>query len=408
MALFKNLGKSQSRALDIISEIKPIKKEETQATEKTAATGLTETIVSTEAKATEIQATETKDKTEDTSSTQEKSTETKNKTEDTSSTQEESTEIKPDVLLQPEAPKITDEAMYNYLSEKLNRKIESIDDLTIREEKELDPEVKQLLEWKEKTGLSLSKWSDYNKDFSKMGDLDMAREILSKRYPNFNSEELNYKLKDFIYNEKEDDETDRIKKSIALKTFSADGRRELEANQLKLVSTEGQILTSQQEKDLDAYSQIQQNQSTVESNQTQYMKDLSSAAMSLEALNLKLSDDLTINYDISEGDRKTLPKEIAEMPHWYNSDGSMNHSNIARDGLIIRDFDTIVKKVYEQGVSVGQESKIKADNNITIDTQTQPVHSGEDAKKGNINDVIDSIAGNRSGRKLRFGRKEKN
>ena len=294
--------------------------------------------------------------------------------------------------------------MFNYLSEKLKREVKTVDDLTIKEERELDPEVKQILEWKEKTGLSLSKWSDYTKDFSKMGDLDVAREILAQEYPELTKEELQYSLKDYIYDEDYDDETDALKKSIALKKYAKDGRQQLEKNHLKLVSGE-KTLTEQQQKDLDLVAQFKESKASAETNQVQYMKSITEAATSLKAINLQLSDELTINYDISDGERKTLPKDITEMPHWYNEDGSVNHSNIVSDGLKIRDFDIIMKKVYEQGVAVGTESKLKSGKNITISSQTPPPHSGEGAKKGNIGDVIDGIAG-KTRPKLRFGKKE--
>lgn len=392
MALFRNLGQPQSRAVDIISQIKPNK----QATEPTPAEPVAEPTPVDPVDVPVAEPTPAVDT---------------NKTEQdldppvpAQPVAKDLVPTEPDVPLQAEAPQITDDAMYNYLSEKLNRKIENVDDLTIREEKDLDPEVKQLLDWKEKTGLSLSKWSDYNKDFSNMGDMDVARELLSQQYPTFNKDELDYSLTDFIFNEDMDDDADRIKKSIALKKFAADGRRELEGKQLKLISSEGQALTPQQQKDLDAYAQIQNNQVSAEAGQVQYVQDISKAAMSLDALNLKLSEDLTIKYDVSEGDRRSLSKTVTEMPHWYNADGSLNHSQVVKDGLKIRDFDTIVKKAYEQGLTVGQESKIKGDNNITISTQTPPARSGEGQKKGNIDDVVDQITGKSRPSKLRFGR----
>ena len=128
--------------------------------------------------------------------------------------------------------------------------------------------------------------------------------------------------------------------------------------------------------------------------------------MSLQGMNLQLSDNLAIKYDVSEGERKSLAKTVTEMPHWYNTDGSLNHAQVVEDGLKIRDFDAIVKKAYEQGIAVGEEGKIRADNNITIDVHNPPSRSGEEQKKGNIDDVIDNIAGRNSRPKLRFGRKK--
>ena len=405
MALFKNLGKGNTRATEIISQITP--------KEKSAET-IVEEIVEESKKADELPPTppETPPVKEviPEGATPEDNKKEKNKKELTpeghAQPPAEVPEIKePEKPLPPPVSEIVESNVFSYLSEKLNRKIESIEDLTVREEKALDPELKQILDWKEKTGLSLSQWSDYNKDFSKMGDLEVAREILSQKYPGLTSKELDYSLQVYVYNEDTDEQEDELKKGIALKKLAQDGRRTLEKNRLDLVpSGGGTTLTEQQKKDF-LTDQAKRSQEEAQVNQEKYKKSLYDAAVSLEAINLQLSDDLTIRYDVSEGDRKTLPDRILNMPEWYNKDGSVNHANIVKDGLKIRDFDSIMKKAYEQGVSVGLEGKIKADKNITIDAPPYPAKQDGKEVKGNIGKVVEKISGGPS-KRLRFGRVE--
>jgi len=281
--------------------------------------------------------------------------------------------------------------MFNFLSEKLNKPINSLDDLVTVPE--LDPELKQLKDWKDKTGLSLLKFSDYNRDFSKMADVDVAREILAQEYENLTSEELDFVMKDYVFNEDEDNESDKMAKGVKLKRFAADGRKQLESNRLNLVPSEGQGLTEEQQKDLQLAKQVKEQQEQQQTGAVQYKKSLEKAALSLKAVNMQLSDDLNINYDVAEGDRRSLPELVEKMPHWYNEDGTVNHESIVKDALIIREYPNMIKKAFEQGISVGTENKINKDKNLTLDPGKEPVRGQGTPKKGNINDVVDGITG---------------
>ena len=141
--------------------------------------------------------------------------------EESATPEETPEEVIPEEVSEERDFEITNDLIFNKLSETLGREIKSFEDLETKED--LDEELNQLNAWKQQTGLSLSKWADYNKDFSQMSDLEVARETLAAENPNFTKEELEYTLKDFIYDEMEDDESDRIGKSIALKKFAKKG-----------------------------------------------------------------------------------------------------------------------------------------------------------------------------------------
>ena len=306
----------------------------------------------------------------------------------------------------PATPEITDELLYNRLSEMLGREVKSAEDLVATpEEPEIDPEVKQLLEWKEKTGLSLSEWSNYNRDFSKMSDLDVAREILAQKYPNFTQEELDYSLKNYVFDAEVDDEGMKIQKSIELKKFAQQGREALEAKKLELVASKPEATLTQEQQDAIAFAQqAQANQQTVQQQQEAYNAAITEASTGLDAIDLKLSDDLTIKYNVPVEVKNNLPKMVAEMPHWYNEDGSYNHANVVADVAKVTNFEAIVKAVYEQGIAVGKEGQIKKGANITIDGSA-PQTTGTPSK-GNVNEVIGKITGQKNQSRLRFRKKK--
>jgi hypothetical protein len=300
---------------------------------------------------------------------------------------------------------VTDKLIFEKLSETLGREVKSYDDLTPKEVK-LDDEVKQLLEWKEKTGLSLSKWADYNKDFSKLTDLDVAKEILAEKYPDFTEEELEFSMRGYIYDELDDDESDRIAKSIALKKFAKEGRETLEQNKISFLESQPKSSLSVEEKELVDYAKtVKQNEAGLKDKNVSYQNSLKEASLKLQAINLDLGDGLKINHNVAQESKKDLVDYINTMPDWYKEDGSFNHENIARDSYKLKNFDTIIKSAFEQGKSYAIEGKIRENNNISLDPNS--IRQDNDEKEqGNIKEVVANLTGKNSS-KFRF-RKSKN
>lgn len=310
-------------------------------------------------------------------------------------------------VAEPEAPNtlLTDDVIFEKLSETLGREVKSYDDLKPKEI-QLDEEVKQLLEWKEKTGLSLSKWTDFNKDFSKMGDLDVAREILASKYPDFTEEELEYTMKGYVYDELEDDESDRIAKSIALKKFAKEGRETLEQNKINFLESQPKSSLSVEEKELLDYAKtVKQNEASLKDKNVAYQNSLKEASLKLQAINLDLGEGLTIKHNVAQESTKDLVDYINTMPEWYKEDGSFNHENIARDTYKLKNFDTIIKSAFEQGKNYAIEGKIKENNNISLDPSSIN-QDNQTKEQGNIKEVVTNLTGKNSS-KFRFRKSKK-
>lgn len=310
-------------------------------------------------------------------------------------------------VAEPKAPNtlLTDDVIFEKLSETLGREVKSYDDLKPKEI-QLDEEVKQLLEWKEKTGLSLSKWTDFNKDFSKMGDLDVAREILANKYPDFTEEELEYTMRGYIYDELEDDESDRIAKSIALKKFAKEGRETLEQNKINFLESQPKSSLSVEEKELLDYAKtVKQKEASLKDKNAVYQNSLKEASLKLQAINLDLGEGLTIKHNVAQESTKDLVDYINTMPEWYKEDGSFNHENIARDTYKLKNFDKIVKSVFEQGRNFAIEGKIRENNNISLDPSAIN-QDNQTKEQGNIKEVVTTLTGKNSS-KFRFRKSNK-
>lgn len=310
-------------------------------------------------------------------------------------------------VIEPEIPpvlaEVSDEVILSKLSETLGRKIESYDDLKPKEIA-VDPELKQLIEWKEKTGLSLTQFADYTKDFSEMSDMAVAREILSQKYPTFTKEQLDFKLNSFVYDEDVDEHSDKMRKSIALTELATDGRAMLEQNKLDLVGSTVGLTTEQQEAIAYANDVKTQTAQSVTSQQA-YENNLNLAAQNLDTLSLNLEEGVVIEHKIDDGIKNGLKDYVLNVPHWYNEDGTPNPTNIAKDGYKIQNFDQLMKIAFEQGKAVQKDNDIKGKGNIQLDAQGKP-QGQEEAKKGNISSVIDNLTGSNPN-KFRF-RKNKN
>ena len=294
----------------------------------------------------------------------------------------------------PSLSEIPDEVILSKLSETLGRKIESYDDLK-QKEIDVDPELKQLIEWKESTGLSLSQWADYNKDFSKMEDLDVAREILSQKYPSFTKEQLDFELSNLVYDEDIDDERDKMRKSVELTKLATEGRRMLESKKLELKPVQSQGLTQEQQDAITYANKMKQVESQSTKSQVAYEESLNLAAKNLNTITLELGEGVKIEHKVDDGVKNNLKDYILNVPHWFNKDGSPNHDSIAKDGYKIKNFDQLIKAAYEQGKAVQLEESIKGKGNITLDAQGKP-QGQEETKKGNIKEVVDRISGNKT------------
>lgn len=307
------------------------------------------------------------------------------------------------IINEPETPpalsEISDDVILSKLSETLGRKIESYDDLKPKEI-EVDPELKQLIEWKEKTGLSLTQFADYNKDFSKMGDMEVAREILSQRYPTFTKEQLDFELNSLVYDEDVDDEADKMRKSIELTKLATEGRQMLESKKLELKPVQFEGLTAEQQEAIEYANNAKTVQAQTVENQKAYESNLKLAAQNLDTITLELDEGVVIDHKVDDGIKKGLKDYILNVPHWFNEDGTPNPANVASDGYKIQNFDKLLKLAYEQGKAVQKEADIKGKGNISLDPQSKPQGEGSE-KKGNIQSVVDNLTGSNPN-KFRF------
>jgi hypothetical protein len=293
---------------------------------------------------------------------------------------------------------------FKYLSEKLGKDIKSLDDLKQTQTEnplDSDPYLKKLHEWRTKTGRPIEDWIKYQKDYSKMSDLDVARETLQHEYPSLTPAEIDAELKSFIPNDL-DDEEDISTKARNLKKYSTKGRDTLQ----KLVSDLGdvpqQMFSPEVQQDLKLAKQVKQDYIANQKASEEYNNKISTVAKSVDSLKLSLSDDLTIDFKVSDESKKTLPEMVTTMPHWKNKDGSWNHQSIVEDAIIIKHYKDMIRLAFEQGKNSGEEEIIKQTNNTTLGEPT-PMSGVPSEKKGVEIEGFEDFVG-KSSMRLRFNK----
>lgn len=314
--------------------------------------------------------------------------------------QEPAEPIKDTVETKPALAEIGDDVILAKLSETLGRKIESYDDLKPKEIA-VDPELKQLIEWKEKTGLSLTQFADYTRDYSQMSDMEVAREILKQKYPTFTKEQLDFELSSLVYDEDMDDETDKMRKSVELTKLATEGRQMLESKKLELKPIESKGLTQEQQEAIEFANNVKQQNAQIVENQTAYENNLNLAAQNLDTVALNLDEGVVINHKVDDGDKNSLKDFILNPPHWFDEKGNPIPANIAQDGYKIKNFDALIKAAFEQGKAVQKEADIKGKGNVNLDTPPAPQGQGTETKS-NISKVVNHLTGNNSQRRGRF------
>lgn len=316
----------------------------------------------------------------------------------------EQSSLKEDIQPTPNEPQpeFNEESTFKYLSEKLGKDIKSLDDLKqpqVEDPLDKDPYLKGLAEWRKKTGRGIEDYLKYQKDYSEVSDLQVVREFLQHEYPTFTKEEIEAELLGYTPDDMDlDDEA--ATKARKLKKYAIEGRKVLDGLRADLDSTPN--FSPEVQQDLDLAKKIKQDYELNVKASKEYSEQISTVSNSIDTLNLKLSDDVAIDFKVPEESKRGLPELISTMPHWKKEDGSWNHESIVKDAVVIKHYKEMLALAFEQGLNSGKDDIIKQANNITL-AQPSPMSTGLDSKGIEI-EGFDKFIGN-SGMKLKFGRK---
>lgn len=269
--------------------------------------------------------------------------------------------------VQPDAQSIelTDDLVNNYLSEKLGKQF-NYQEYNTQPDNTLDsdPYLKEIYDWRKETGRPLEDFFKYQKDYTQVSDIEVAREFLQMEYPTLNASEINLELQKFVPSE-EDLENETALKNLELKKLATKGRAELDKLKKELKTPVNQLSPELQSK-IEYADSIKSQIAVNEQSQLEYNQKIEETSLTLDSIELPLGQE-SIKYLIPEDKRKTISQDISDMSHWKNQDGSWNHKAVIEDGLKIKYFNEMLKLAYEQGINSGKDAIIKETGNVTLD-----------------------------------------
>lgn len=274
--------------------------------------------------------------------------------------------------VEPAPIELTDELVGSYLSEKLGKPF-SFEDLNKEPVNPLDsePYLKEIYEWRNKTGRPVEDFFKFQKDYSQISDIDIVRENLQLEYPNATAEEINFEIKRLTPSE-EDLEEDVTRKNWELKKLATKGRAKLEELKSNLSEPLPTSIPKEFQEKIKYAESIEQQIKESETIQQTYNQNIEKAALETSSIKLSVLDS-ELDFLIPEQNRKTLPQDISDMSHWKNPDGSFNHKAIVEDGIKIKYFNDILKVATEQAFNAGKDALIKESSNSTLGgAQTVP------------------------------------
>jgi len=168
-----------------------------------------------------------------------------------------------------QSSELKEEDVLSFIKNRYNKEVSSVGDLFAQKEsnEDLPEDVAAYLEYRKKTGRSFEDYSKLNRDFNAMDEKQLLREYYSATEDALDSEDIDYMMDDFSYDEEVDEESVIKKKKVAFKKEIGKAKKffekQKEMYKEPLESSSASISQEQQEK-LEAYNKYVQDAQTYE------------------------------------------------------------------------------------------------------------------------------------------------
>ena len=295
---------------------------------------------------------------------------------------------------------VTEEMLLSKLSEKLGREVTSFDDFNATSSEEEDPYMKGLLEWRKKTGRPIEDYAKFQKDYSQVDDIQVAREFLQIEYPTLTPEEIEFELeRNFIADEEVDLDDEIRLKNLELKKYASKGRPKLQEMVKEFGSPTQDHLPQELQEKIQYADSTRANLEAANNSQKEYLNKIKTAASDLGNISLDLAEGLSIDFKV-ETSKDEIYNMVETAPHWVNPDGSPNHAAVVRDAAIIANYKKMIQVAYEQGLNSGKDEIIKEAKNTTLGTSAKSMAT---TKTGSQIEGLDGYLG-KKGLSIKFGK----
>lgn len=246
-----------------------------------------------------------------------------------------------------------EQAVMEFMSERLGRDISSFDDFNIQQTNAIDDRVEAIAKFVEETGRAPEDWFRFQSlNPEGMDDLTAIRIQMSNEYPNLSYDELNllvnskYKVDADLYSE---DEVNLAK--LQMKMDGDKARRSIEDIRQGYAAP-----TSESE----AYESVIDDQ---------WIANMSQEVDTLEGLEFDLGNENILEFGLDDAYRSQLKDKQSRLDEFFDSyvreDGSWDYDTLSSHLAVIDNIDRIVKSAYTKGLGDGQRTLVNTASNVS-------------------------------------------
>jgi hypothetical protein len=272
-----------------------------------------------------------------------------------------------------------EQAIVNYLSERLGTQFESLDDLANFGQNQVDERIETIARFVQETGRPPEDWFRYQSlNPSEMDDMTAVRIQMAAEYPNLAYDEINmlisskYKLNPDVY-----DENDVRLSTLQLKIDGQKARQSIDE------------IRSQYQ--APVYDQSpEQLESFVDDN---WIRTMYQEVDTFEGVEFDLGNGKSFKYGVDDNYRNYLKQKNANIDSYFDTyvkrDGTWDYDLMSSHMAVIDNIDSIVRSAYQQGLGDGQRNIVNKAANVSAATPQQKATTDSDP----ILDQISKIMG---------------
>ena len=251
-------------------------------------------------------------------------------------------------------------AVFSFLSERLGRDVNSMDDLTYQAEPQraLDERVEAIAKFVDETGRKPEDWFAYQSlNPSEMDDLTAVRINMASKYPNLTQDEVGllvqskYKLDSDMYSDEE----------VRMSQL-----------QLKIDGSEAKQGISSLR---DSYAAPQAEEQSVDNIEgfidEEWISKMEREVDSLTGLEFNLGNEKSFTFSLDDSYKSELKSKNARLEQFFDpyvrEDGSWDYDTLSSHRALIDNVDTIIQSAYRQGMSDGQRNVVTTAANVSMD-----------------------------------------
>jgi len=254
-------------------------------------------------------------------------------------------------------------AVFQYLSERLGRDINSLDAFSETQQNALDERVEAISRFVQETGRAPQDWFTYQQlNTAEMDDMTAIRVDMAGQYPDLSREELDlligskYKLDRDLHSEEE----------IKLSTL-----------QMKIDAQSAKENIEELRQDFQAPEYEDSGVQDIVDDQ--WIAEMSNEVNQMEGLEFDLGNGKSFTYGIDDNYRSHLIEKNTQLENYFDpyvrDDGSWDYDKLSSHRTVVDNIDKIVSSAYRQGISDGQRGVVSNAANISSGTPQQAPQS---------------------------------